>query len=71
MRYQIQLMEPGDWQEVHVIHAEGIATGIASFAENAPKWEEWNAAYLPIARLVARGENGVLGWAGLSPVSSH
>ena len=71
MSYQIELMQQKDWQSVCAIHAEGIATGIASFAENAPKWEAWDADYLSIARFVARGADGVLGWAALSPVSSH
>ncbi len=71
MSFQIERMQADDWTAVHAIHAEGIATGLASFAENAPQWEEWDDSYLPFSRFVARGENGVLGWAGLSSVSSH
>jgi L-amino acid N-acyltransferase YncA len=71
MDYQIEAMGQEDWQAVHAIHAEGIATGIASFAGEAPAWEAWDADYLSIARFVARGANDVLGWAALSPVSSH
>ena len=71
MNYQIEQMQRNDWKEVHSIHAEGIATGIASFAEKAPVWKVWDADYLSIARFVARGAVGVLGWAALSPVSSH
>jgi phosphinothricin acetyltransferase len=71
MSYQIEPMQQDDWRAVHAIFAEGIATGVASFAENAPKWEAWDADYLPIARFVARGADGVLGWAALSSVSSH
>ena len=69
--YHIKPMQQDDWPMVHAIHAEGIATGIATFAEDAPKWDEWDAAYLPVARFVARGKDGVIGWAGLSAVSSH
>ncbi|VAW32399.1 hypothetical protein MNBD_CHLOROFLEXI01-2304 [hydrothermal vent metagenome] len=71
MRYQIEPMQRDDWQAVHAIHTEGIGTGIASFAVEAPQWEAWDADYLSIARLVVRGADGVLGWAALSPVSSH
>ncbi len=71
MTYQIEPMQADDWHTVHEIFAEGIATGLASFAEKASEWPEWDATYLPIARLVARGKDGVLGWAALSSVSSH
>lgn len=72
MIYQIEPMKRDDWKEVHTIYAEGIATKIASFIEKAPAWEEWDAAYLSIGRFVARGPNDeVIGWAALSPVSSH
>ncbi len=69
--YNIQPMAQADWPMVHAIHAEGIATGLASFAENAPERDEWDASYLPMARFVARGAESIIGWAGLSPVSSH
>ena len=71
MDYQIELMKLDDWPEVNAIHAEGIATGLASFAEDAPDWASWNEDYLTICRMVARSENGLLGWAALSPVSSN
>ncbi len=71
MNYQIESMQPDDWKAVHTIHAAGIETGIASFAVEAPAREAWDAAYLSIARFVARSVDGVLGWAALSPVSSN
>ena len=43
MSYQVVPMQQDDWPKIHAIHAEGIATGLASFAENAPEWDEWDA----------------------------
>src|SRR5690242_15219975 len=67
--YVINEMKPDDWPFVRSIYLEGIATGNATFETEAPPWEEWNASHLSFARLVARNENEVLGWAALSPVS--
>lgn len=67
---RIEPMIPADWKQVCAIYEEGIATGLGTFETNAPSWEEWDAARLPHSRLVARDE-GVLGWAALSPVSKR
>ncbi len=72
MNLKIEPMQRNDWQEVHTIYAEGIATQIASFVEEAPAWEAWDAAYLSLGRFVARKRNNkVIGWAALSPISNH
>jgi phosphinothricin acetyltransferase len=57
-------MLPGDWEAV-----ARIAAGEATFETEAPSWESWDAVHLPFARLVAREDVEVVGWAGLSPVS--
>jgi phosphinothricin acetyltransferase len=62
-------MTSDDWPQVRAIYQEGIATRQATFEMDAPSWEEWDAAHLARCRLVARAEEGVLGWAALSPVS--
>ena len=64
-------MRAADWEEVLAVYLEGVATGEATFETRAPAWEEWDAAHLPFARLVAREREGagVGGWAALSPVS--
>lgn len=67
----IEEMRVDDWEGVRAIYLEGFATGNATFETDAPDWERWNQNHLSFARLVARGENGVLGWAALSPVSSR
>ncbi|MGE5279075.1 MAG: N-acetyltransferase family protein [Acidobacteriota bacterium] len=67
----IEAMVPGDWEEVHRIYREGIATGNATFETQAPPWDKWDAAHRPTPRLVARGAGELLGWAALSPVSAR
>jgi len=67
----IEPMAVTDWDEVRRIYLEGIATGQAKFETGAPSWDQWDAAHLPFARLVARQENGLAGWAALSPVSQR
>ena len=65
----IEPMSAGDWPAVRAIYLEGIATGAATFETEAPSWEEWDAAHLSFARLVARASDNISGWAALSPVS--
>ena len=65
----LEPMSVRDWPAVRAIYLEGIATGEATFETEAPSWEEWDAAHLPFARLVARADDNVSGWAALSPVS--
>ncbi len=62
-------MLPSHWPEVERIYAEGIATGNATFETSTPSWEAWDAAHLPVARLVALLDGQVVGWAALSGVS--
>ncbi len=62
---------PDDWERVRAIYLEGIATGNATFATEAPPWEQWDAAHRADCRLVARQNGSVIAWAALSPVSSR
>jgi phosphinothricin acetyltransferase len=66
---QIDSLAQTDWEQVRAIYLEGIATGNATFETEAPDWESWDAAHLPCARLVARYDGSIAGWAALSPVS--
>jgi L-amino acid N-acyltransferase YncA len=69
MQVRIEPMRTADWPAVQTIHAQGIATGDATFDTEAPDWEDWDAGHLDACRLVARDETGeVLAWAALSPV---
>lgn len=65
----INEMQPGDWDAVRTIYAEGIATRQATFETETPSWAAWDAAHLPFARLVAHKGETIVGWAALSPVS--
>jgi L-amino acid N-acyltransferase YncA len=64
-------MRPDDWAAVRAIYQEGIATGNATFETEVPSWAEWDAAHLPIPRLVARRGNEIVGWAAVVPVSDR
>ena len=69
MKYVIDQMSDSDWPQVRSIYLEGIRSGQSTFETDAPAWEKWDEGHLPIARLVARDGERVLGWAALSPVS--
>jgi phosphinothricin acetyltransferase len=70
-KIRIEPMRPQDWPAVRGIYLEGIAGGNATFEQTAPEWEKWNAGHLPGARIVARAEEDVVGWAALSGVSGR
>lgn len=68
----LRSMTQADWPAVQGIFQEGIDTGHATFESKAPDWESFNASRLPGHRLVAETvEQGVLGWAAVSPISSR
>ena len=71
MSLLIKRMRPVDWDEVREIYLEGIAGGQATFETEAPSWENWDANHLGVARLLARDDGKLIGWAALSPVSSR
>lgn len=68
---RIDQMASADWDRVETIYLEGVATGHATFETAAPSWKHWDASHLLFARLVARQEHDVIGWAALSPVSQR
>ena len=62
-------MRPDDWPAVREIHAQGIATGDATFDTESPSSDRWDSGHLAECRLVARdAQEGVVAWAALSPV---
>ncbi|MGD1068941.1 MAG: N-acetyltransferase family protein [Bryobacteraceae bacterium] len=65
----IDALKQEDWEPVRDIYLQGIATGHATFQQDAPDWPEWDRGHLVSCRLVARSESRILGWAALSPVS--
>lgn len=71
MKLAFAVMNSTDWPEVQRVHAEGIATGLATF-ESAPpaRWEDFIRAKVPECCMIARDdERALAGWAALSPVS--
>jgi L-amino acid N-acyltransferase YncA len=66
---EIRDLRPGDWPEVAVIYAAGVATRNATFETGVPSWEDWDARHLAQPRLVALEAGAVVGWAALSPAS--
>jgi L-amino acid N-acyltransferase YncA len=69
--FLIDDMQPQDWPDVRSIYLEGIATGMATFETDAPSWGAWDQSHLKFARIVARKDNQIIGWAALSLVSSR
>ena len=67
--FVIEEMRADDWPAVREVHAEGIATGQATFEERPPSWEGWDRDHLRECRLVARRDGRVVAWAALAPVS--
>lgn len=67
----LRSMNPDDWPEVAEIYRQGIDTGHATFQLEVPTWGEWDAAHLPVCRIVADLGAHVVGWAALTPVSGR
>ena len=67
----VREMKASDWGEVSKIYADGVSTGFATFEQNIPNFEDWDAAHLQQCRLIAEEDGTILGWAALSPVSSR
>ena len=59
------------WPEVRRIYLEGIATRQATFEQEAPSWEKWDASHHLFGRVVAREAEQIQGWAALAPVSTR
>ena len=66
-------MTTDDWEQIRAIYLEGVREGNSTFETEAPSsWEAWDEAHLKSPRLVMRsGDDHVLGWAALSPVSKR
>lgn len=69
--YQMDLMKNSDWEQVKKIYLDGIKTGLATFQNTAPEWDEWDQNHVKACRIVARSGGAILGWAALSPTSSR
>jgi phosphinothricin acetyltransferase len=70
-QFQFRAMETGDWLSVAAIYSQGIKNGHATFQQEAPPWDEWNAGHLEKCRIVAVKNEEIVGWAALSAVSGR
>jgi L-amino acid N-acyltransferase YncA len=71
MPASIEPLQEADWPAVRAIYLQGIATGNATFEQEAPDWEKWDSGKLRVCRLIARLDGEIAGWAALGPVSSR
>lgn len=71
MDVTIRAMEQRDWPSVAAIFQEGIDIKTATFYQEVPSYETWDATHTPDCRLVAVLEDQVIGWTALSPYNSR
>ncbi|GHU98487.1 phosphinothricin N-acetyltransferase [Clostridia bacterium] len=71
MNLIIRETSPADWPEMAAIYKTGMETGLATFAADVPAYADWDASHLPVCRLTAVADGGIVGWAALSPVSER
>lgn len=64
-------MSEAHWPAVAQIYKQGVNTGFATFEKEIPTYEQWNKNHITNCRLVAIGNDKILGWAALSPVSGR
>lgn len=69
---KIMIMNPSHWPDVKRIYQEGINTGNATFEEAPPDtWQDWNNKFISTLSLVCIDDQGVRGWAAVSPISTR
>lgn len=67
----IRSMDKNDWPSVSEIYHQGIETGKATFQNDVPVYDEWDASHISECRFVAVHDGKVVGWTALSKVSSR
>lgn len=68
---EIKNITQDNFEQVAEIYRQGIATGIATFQNDIPTWEEWDKSHTSYCRFAAYLDNEMVGWAALTPVSSR
>lgn len=64
----IRPMTEQDWPQVAAIYEQGIVSHKATFAQQAPSYETWDADHHKHTRLVAETANGIItGWVAIAP----
>ena len=69
--FEIRDFQKLDFGAVREIYQQGIDTGQATFQTRVKEWIEWDQSLLPVCRRVAVERGRVIGWAGLTAVSSR
>lgn len=64
----VRAMTEADWPQVAAIYEQGIVSHKATFAQQAPAYETWDAEHHKHTRLVAETAAGqVVGWVAIAP----
>ena len=64
----VRAMTEADWPQGAAIYEQGIAHHKATFAQEAPSYEVWDAEHHKHTRLVAETPEGILaGWVAIAP----
>lgn len=64
----VRMMTEDDWPAVAAIYEQGIVSHKATFAQQAPAYETWDAEHHKHTRLVAQTADGkVVGWVAIAP----
>lgn len=70
-KMEIQLITEYNFPDLVAIYKQGLATNIATFQNDLPKWEDWDKGHLRFCRISIYEDNKMLGWTALTPVSSR
>ncbi|MDQ1095870.1 MULTISPECIES: GNAT family N-acetyltransferase [Chryseobacterium] len=68
---EIKTITQDHFSEVAEIYRQGLATGIATFQNEVPSWEEWDRGHLAFCRIAVSENDKILGWAALTPASGR
>lgn len=66
---KIETLTAADWEAVREIYQAGLDTKIATFETEVPDAATLDKKFLPYCRLIVRGDDGIWGWAALTPTS--
>lgn len=69
--FNVRPMDSADWPIVSDIYRQGLQTGLATFEEVVPHWQDWDRNHLKTCRIVGEMEGNLVGWAALTPVSAR
>jgi L-amino acid N-acyltransferase YncA len=71
MNLKFKPITANDWNSIATIYKQGIETGDATFEQDVPSWEDWDASHIEKCRIATILENQIVGWAALTQVSGR